>query len=81
MEESADAIILRPVGPSVDKFSWADTARAMAASDDDWSEWDAVAADGLRAVPWTKTPAAVAESKARYTATSHSKKRARRSKS
>jgi len=28
----------------------------MAASDEDWSEWDATLADGLDAVPWEQRP-------------------------
>ena len=34
------------------KMSWTDTAQAMAASSEDWSDWEAVAEDGLADVPW-----------------------------
>ena len=47
MEETADGILLRPRRELHPKLSWEDTARAMAASDEDWSEWDAMAGDGL----------------------------------
>lgn len=48
MEETADGILLRPDRDATPKLSWEDTARAMAAAgDESWSEWDAVASDGL----------------------------------
>jgi len=34
------------------KLSWAETAREMAASGEDWSEWDMTIADGLENAPW-----------------------------
>jgi antitoxin component of MazEF toxin-antitoxin module len=52
MEERSDGILLRPARPSVQKLSWEETAREMAASEEDWSEWDAVGSDGLDALPW-----------------------------
>jgi antitoxin MazE len=46
METTPDAIIIRPV--SGKQLSWEATYREMAASEDgDWSDWDAVAEDGL----------------------------------
>ena len=33
--------------PSAQKLFWGDTYREMAASDEDWSAWDAVINDGL----------------------------------
>ena len=33
--------------PSAMKLSWEDTYREMAASDEDWSAWDATIDDGL----------------------------------
>ena len=33
--------------PSAQKLSWEDTYREIAASDEDWSDWDAVFNDGL----------------------------------
>jgi len=33
--------------PSAQKLSWEDTYQEMAASDEDWSGWDAVINDGL----------------------------------
>ncbi len=45
LEERADEIALRPKKQK--KLSWEETAKAMAAANEDWSEWDAVVADGL----------------------------------
>ena len=67
MEERSDGILLRPMGPAVEKLSWDETAREMAASREDWSAWDAVAADGLDNVPWeVERQGRVAERPARY---------------
>ena len=52
MEERSDGILLRPPGGRVEKLSWEDTAREMAAAQEDWSAWDGLAADGLEAAPW-----------------------------
>lgn len=52
MEERSDGILLRPAGHATPKLSWEETAREMAASDEDWSEWDVTVADGLEATPW-----------------------------
>jgi antitoxin component of MazEF toxin-antitoxin module len=52
MEERAEGILLRPIGPAVEKLSWAETAREMAAHREDWSAWDATLSDGLESVPW-----------------------------
>jgi len=52
MEERTEGILLRPLGPTVEKLSWEDTAREMAAANEDWSEWDETDADGLDSVPW-----------------------------
>jgi hypothetical protein len=52
MEERSEGILLRPIGPMVEKLSWEDTAREMAASREDWSAWDTAAADGLDDLPW-----------------------------
>jgi len=45
LEATPDAIILRPLGGS--KLSWEQTYQEMAQSEEDWSEWNAVAEDGL----------------------------------
>jgi antitoxin component of MazEF toxin-antitoxin module len=70
MEERSDGILLRPHGAARQKLSWSDTARAMAASPEEWSAWDAALADGLEFVPWDDAVPArrVAEPKARYAA-------------
>jgi antitoxin component of MazEF toxin-antitoxin module len=52
MEERSEGIFLRPLGPIVEKLSWADTAREMEAGQEDWSEWDVADADGLQSTPW-----------------------------
>ena len=52
MEERSDGILLRPVGDAAPKLTWDETAREMAAADEDWSDWDATAADGLDTAPW-----------------------------
>jgi mRNA interferase MazF len=52
MEETAEGIVLRPSGYSVQKLSWEETAAEMAAEGEDWSEWESVVGDGLEAIPW-----------------------------
>ena len=52
MEERAEGILLRPLGPTIEKLSWEDTAREMAAAGEDWSEWDVLDGDGSDSVPW-----------------------------
>jgi antitoxin component of MazEF toxin-antitoxin module len=67
MEERSEGIFLRPVGPAVEKLSWEDTAREMAASLEDWGDWGATDADGLGSVPWeTAEIRTIAEKKAPY---------------
>jgi mRNA interferase MazF len=67
MEERTEGILLRPGGPAVEKLTWEDTAREMAAAVEDWSVWDTADADGLEAVPW-KMPKGnrVGEKKSKY---------------
>ncbi|MGI5868185.1 MAG: AbrB/MazE/SpoVT family DNA-binding domain-containing protein [Kiritimatiellia bacterium] len=50
--ESQDGILLRPKQQAEPKLPWAETARAMASEQEDWSEWDSTVSDGLDAVPW-----------------------------
>ena len=67
MEERADGILLRPIGSAKSRLSWEDTAREMAQSGEDWSDWDGAAADGLDEVPWrSETTHRVAEKRADY---------------
>jgi antitoxin MazE len=48
VEEKADEIVLRPRRSAHQKLSWAETAKAMARADEDWSEWEnATGRDGL----------------------------------
>jgi antitoxin MazE len=46
-EEKADEIVLRPTRGSRPKLSWEETAKAMAAAKEDWSEWESTSGDGL----------------------------------
>jgi antitoxin component of MazEF toxin-antitoxin module len=68
MEERSDGILLRRVGPAVEKLSWEDTASEMATSREDWNAWDATLADGLTSLPWQDDRRRVAESASRYRA-------------
>ena len=45
VEETEDGVLLR--SGTVNKLSWEDTYRAMAAEREDWSDLDATLADGL----------------------------------
>jgi antitoxin MazE len=47
VEERADEIALRPRRMVHRKLSWTETAKAMAAAREDWSDWDATLSDGL----------------------------------
>jgi antitoxin component of MazEF toxin-antitoxin module len=76
MEERSEGILLRPVGAAVAKLSWEETASEMAASREDWSAWDATAADGLTGVPWSAEGASrVAETAPPYRGKPHPGKR------
>jgi len=67
MEERAEGILLRPAGPIVEKLTWEDTAREMAVTGEDWSEWDETEVDGLDSVPWKASKGRrVGEKKAQY---------------
>lgn len=66
--ESVDGILLRPKQQTDEKLSWADTAKAMAAAVENWSDWDAVSSDGLDGTPWET--ASVAEKRNGYEAKS-----------
>ena len=52
------------------KLSWEETAREMANSKEDWSDWDCTVADGLDQIPWDRpTPGnATAKRKPKQTA-------------
>ncbi|HEV8356797.1 MAG TPA: AbrB/MazE/SpoVT family DNA-binding domain-containing protein [Gemmatimonadales bacterium] len=76
MDERSDGILLRPAGGAPSKLTWAETAREMAASNEDWSDWDATIADGLDQIPWRREKARrVAEGKASYDAGRRTKSR------
>jgi hypothetical protein len=59
LAERSDGILLRPVDAGVPKLSFEETAIETAASDEDWSDWDATLADALDAVPWEHPPSAL----------------------
>jgi len=67
LEDRGDSLVLRPKAKTK-KLSWEETAREMAASDEDWSEWDCTLADGLEEIPWQPAPAGVNEPAATYRA-------------
>jgi antitoxin MazE len=46
-EKRPDEIALKPRRGAQHKLSWAETAKAMAQADEDWSEWDATLSDGI----------------------------------
>jgi antitoxin MazE len=46
-EEKPDEIVLRPDRRTPPKLSWEETAKAMAAAKEDWSEWESTSGDGL----------------------------------
>lgn len=52
MVEEVDGILLRPKQNLDVKMSWEETAKAMAVSSEEWSEWDETASDGLENIPW-----------------------------
>jgi hypothetical protein len=45
-EERATEIALRPKRATPQKLSWPETARAMSAERENWSEWDVAVGDG-----------------------------------
>jgi antitoxin component of MazEF toxin-antitoxin module len=56
MEELPDGILLRPRREAGPRLSWDETARAMAASTENWAAWDVTLTDGLDQVPWEEPP-------------------------
>jgi hypothetical protein len=59
--ERSDGILPRPSHLTSAKLSWPDTARAMATSSEDWSEWAATDSDGL-----DRNPKQIAERATRH---------------
>lgn len=47
MEERSEGILLRPLPTGPDKLDWAATAKEMAASEENWDDWDSSVGDGL----------------------------------
>jgi antitoxin component of MazEF toxin-antitoxin module len=75
MEERSEGILLRPTGPAVEKLSWEETAREMAADREDWRAWDAAATDGLEDLPWQSAKGRVAEPSTGYRSKARPRKR------
>jgi antitoxin component of MazEF toxin-antitoxin module len=67
LEDRGDSLVLRPKAKPA-KLSWEETAREMAASDEDWSEWDCTLGDGLEDIPWEPQPVGLNEEPAKYRA-------------
>ena len=58
MVEGVDGILLRPKQNFDVKMSWEETAKAMAPSSEEWTEWDETVSDGLEDIPWDAAQAA-----------------------
>ena len=64
LEDRGHEIVLTPKSGSA-KLSWEETAKEMAASGEDWSEWETTVADGMEQNPWEASPAAKTKTKAK----------------
>lgn len=70
MEERTEGILLRPRRSARPKLSFEETALAMSAEREDWSDWDTALTDGLDQIPWEPGKAKrVAEPKRGYQTT------------
>lgn len=49
-----EGLLLKPSKAGKAKFSWEETAKAIADAGEDWADWDATAGDGLDSIPWEK---------------------------
>jgi antitoxin MazE len=67
LEDRGDSLVLRPKAKPK-KLSWEETYKEMAASDEDWSEWDCTLADGLEDIPWEPQQASLNEPSPEYRA-------------
>ena len=73
LEDRGHEIVLTPKGGGT-KLSWEETAREMAASGEDWSDWEKTVADGLEQIPWETTSGAKPKKKAKTPAPPVSRK-------
>lgn len=73
LEDRGHEIVLTPKSGSA-KLSWEETAKEMAASGEDWSDWESTVADGLDQIPWETTPIAKPKKKAKINASPASRK-------
>ncbi|MEP6778307.1 MAG: AbrB/MazE/SpoVT family DNA-binding domain-containing protein [Gemmatimonadaceae bacterium] len=79
MEERSDGILLRARGASPERLSWAETAKAIVASSEDWSDWDSALADGLDGIVWDEPKQKrVAEPHSKYSPRKSAKKSTRK---
>jgi antitoxin component of MazEF toxin-antitoxin module len=74
-EEKAEGILLRPTRMTVEKLSWEDTARQMAADQEDWEDWDGLSADGLDSAPWASEQVARVAERGTHYGTRHPKRK------
>ncbi len=49
-----EGLLLRAAEGSRPKLSWEDTAMAMSAAREDWSDWSRLDSEGLETVPWER---------------------------
>jgi antitoxin component of MazEF toxin-antitoxin module len=68
MEERVDGLFLHPRKSANAKLSWEETAKQMAASQEEWNDWDVTASDGVDGIRWVRPNAVVAERRASYRA-------------
>ena len=73
LEDRGHEIVLTPKRGSA-KLSWEETAKEMATSGEDWSEWETTVADGMDQIPWETSPAAKTKKKAKIKSTPVSRK-------
>lgn len=53
LEDCGDGVVLKPRRRRVpQKLSWAETAKEMSDSGEQWSDWDSASADGVKDIPW-----------------------------
>ena len=54
VEVCKEGLFLKPKKRT--KLSWEETAREMAASDEDWNEWNSTISDGIENCTWDQEP-------------------------
>lgn len=69
LEDRGHEIVLTSKGGGA-KLSWAETAREMAQSNEDWSDWETASSDGLDQIPWEQPAFSKSKPKSRPPMTS-----------